>query len=574
MKCFFPQACRKRCRSTQTRTIDTHRLNLRESHSLDTSHGPSPRGPSFNGRPSPRFTSFTSKSFHNGRSTETRSPKDRKGSNSASRYTRDKVTDLSKGASTSAVLESDSEESGYGDTYGETMHTSTFDTHLDDTLCWNSSDATGKDTPASVTFNVLYESDDSDSGASYISVMPVPADRNNLRDTSTQTPGFSSVQSMNIPPVINRSFHTQTDQSPRNTSIQTSMLSTHSVAQQTKRSGKRRIDLLRSILMNVRDIKRQHGMDNNDDESIASDSSICTASLGKLNEDVTNMRAAGAKGDAVTQTAQDQMTQTVKLTQFENDIEHDSRQERLQGMMFDVRNIAGAVDLGQNANSHIASHQDHSTAFNDVCGLEHRSPAASVPHTVSTSLLSSHFSLPSVIQQNTADGYESSAHMATMQQESCAVSSFQEPTVNDRSRNRSITDADLDAITERINRLENYQIPSRLDRPSNVSISPDTFHGNDDSTRLRRRPRYSYVFPARRYMARQFTRSYDDIDALSYGNHDGGTTSHRRHYCPRRLNDVYGRYHLDDALDEATNISFQLKRMSSKMRHNLNIEPD
>ena len=121
-------------------------------------------------------------------STTPRSPLDR----SSHRRFNDSQ-DFKKGAAAAAALESESEESGYGETYGETMHASSFDTHLDEPSYWMGSEAGGKETPAT---NVFYESDDNESAASYITGIFLPVDPESLRDATSQTPGFAKVQTM------------------------------------------------------------------------------------------------------------------------------------------------------------------------------------------------------------------------------------------------------------------------------------------------------------------------------------------------------------------------------------------
>ena len=489
--------------------------------------------------------------------------------------------DFKKGAAAAAALESESEESGYGETYGETMHASSFDTHLDEPSYWMGSEAGGKDTPGP---SVFYESDN-ESAASYITGIFLPVDPESLRDATSQTPGFAKVQTMDVPPAMNRSHHTQTQVPPRNASMQTSTTSLHSIGAQTKRNSGSRANLLRSILMEVRDIKRQQGVDVSDVESIASDVTIRKETLEMLYRDVSALRSAGARGNATTQTVQEQTTQTAMRMFPEGDPQQQARQERLQGMLAELKNLKGDGTDSTNATPSRLQSTPHS-----ITDFDQRTPSRSVARTTPARFESpmaspaptSHASAAAAAAAAAGpavNGYggvhfayppETSHSMPALNQNGPAMGGY---------GSRRVTQEDLNAISDRLDRLQSYQMPPRRQlpmapmQPLPPPPPPPLLPPPPPPMPVVHMMPPSPPPSARRYRVREFARSYDDIDALSdesdYGGRRGRHRSPRGHHS---MSDVRGRYHLDEALDQANNAARELKKMSSKMKRNLRDE--
>ncbi|XP_076442566.1 muscle-specific protein 300 kDa-like isoform X3 [Babylonia areolata] len=543
------KATRRRCRSTQTRPGDLRQTVDSDTDNVDHQWR-SPRGPR-GGRggpfPSPRLRH--SRSGNISHSTLPRSPFDRSHLHHHHRRFNDSQQDLKKGAAAAAALESESEESGYGETYGETMHASSFDTHLDEPSYWMGSEA-GRATPG----NVFYESDD-ESAASYITGIFVPVDPESLRDAASQTPGFAKVQTMEVPPTLNRSHRTQT---PRNAAMQTSNSSLHSIGAQTKRKSGSRADLLRSILLEVKDIKKQQGVDGSDVESIASDVTIRKETLETLYRDVAALRNAGARGTATTQTQQEQQTQTSLRLFPEGDAQLQARQERLQGMLAELKGLKEGEDSTRPQSS-LADFDQRtpSRSLTRTTPARFESPAASPGpasrHSAATT------------PQPAVNGYHSGVRFAYPPETSHSMPALNQtfPAAGGAYGHRRVTQEDLNAISERLDRLQNY-VPPRRQLP----MPPPPMPAPPPPVVLMSPPPPPPP-PARRYRVRHFSRSYDDLDALS---DDGEYYGGRRRHRGRGVGDIRGRYHLDDALEEANNAARELKRMSSKMKRSLRDE--
>ncbi|KAK7104412.1 hypothetical protein V1264_019133 [Littorina saxatilis] len=570
---------RKRCRATQTRRVPDHRQSFdTDSDGLDPFQFRSPRGPrgggpgggggSGGGGPGSGGGGGGARGPHLRRSHgnvsgSPRSPLDR----SSHRRFNDSQ-DFKKGAAAAAALDSESEESGYGETYGETMQASSFDTHMDEPSYWNGSETGGKETPG----NVLYESDD-ESAASYISGIFLPVDPESLRDATSQTPGFAKVQTMDVPPSMNRSHHTQTLVPPRNASMQTSNTSLHSIGAQTKSRSGSRSNLLKSILLEVKDIKRQQGVDVSDTESIASDVTIRKETLEMLYRDVTALRNAGARGNAMTQTVQEQHTQTATRMFPEGDPQQQARQERLQGMLAELKNLKGDSSGGGGTDTNATPSRYQSTPHS-ITDFDQRTPSRSLARTTPArfeSPVASPAPASHAASHHTMNGF-GGVHFAHPPEQSYSMPALNNQQPMGGYGHRRVTQEDINAISDRLDRLQNYQMPPRRQLPPmpppQAPPLPPPPPPPAPAPAMALPIFYSPPSP-RRYRVRQFRRSYDDMDALS---DDDTHVLRRRGRSHHSMGDVRGRYHLDDALDEATEASRELRRVSSKMKRNLRDE--
>lgn len=434
------------------------------------------------------------------------------------------------------TLESESEESGYGDTYGDTMQASSFDTHLDEYSFVVESEKTC--TPLS-----YIESDD-ESTASFISGEFPPVDPENLIERSTQTPGHVRTQTLELKYYCRTSM-TQTENFHSAVGMQTSTLSLHSVGAQTKRSSNSRVNLLRGILSEVKDIKRQHGLSDSRNEtmSIASDVTISREMLESLYHDVASLRATGSKANAMVQTVFDQSTQTSSRLFPEGD----SQMQVQQGRTNDITE-----------EFHLLKRENQSNIQNTLPDFNHQIPTHSQVNTFPARFDSSY--LPA----QTVPAPFVNSHAYTAQDLSATFPPGTHAVMN--GGRRLVTQEDLNNISERLGRLNNYQIPYRqgpvlpayqpqvVTPPSQHQVMMPHFH----PTAAQHRP------------VREFTRSFDDIDVLT---NDAHRKRRRRSYQEGWSQDVVmDRYHLDDALLEAGRVARHLKRMSAKMKRNLKEE--
>ena len=564
---FFQQTTRRRCRGTQTG--DEPHLSIDSGADGPDHQRRSPRGPrGSRGAPFPSPRSRHSRS-NLSRSNTPGFPLDRP---SHRRFSDSPESKKGAAAAAAAALESESEESGYGETYGDTMHASSFDTHLDGSY-WMGSE-TGKDNPG----NVFYESDD-ESAASYITGIFLPVDPESLHDATSQTPGYAKVQTMDLPPALNRNHQTQTAVPPRDASIQTSSTSLHSMAAQTKRRSGSRADLLKNIVLEVKDIKKQQGVDGSDIESIASDATIRKETLERLYRDVSALRSAGARGNATTQTVQEQTTQTAMRMFPGADPQQQARQDRLQGILAELKSMKGEAS-NSNPTPSRAQSSPHSMPDFDQ-RTQSRSAARTTPARFESPMASpapassiAHAQTPAV------NGYNGVHFASEMPQPM--------PALDQAMGYRRVTQEDLNSLSDRLDRLQNYRMPPQRQMPvvQAPPPPPPQLPPPLPPPQLPPPPPPQPVMymppppplppppppppphhPPRRYQVREFARSYDDIDSLSEESGHGG-----RHSGRRRGPDVRGRYHLDDALDEAGDAARELRRMSSKMMRNLKDE--
>ncbi|RUS76923.1 hypothetical protein EGW08_015326 [Elysia chlorotica] len=446
-----------------------------------------------------------------------------------------------KGAAAAAGggAQSESDDSAYGDTYGENtmLHASSFDTHLDEPSYWAGSDLNNTHTPLS-----YIESDD-ESAASYISGDFTPVDPQLLRERGCQTPGHVRTQTLELadPPAPQTASSTQTESPGRAREMQTSTASLHSIGAQTKRSSGSRADLLRSILLEVKDIKRQQGIDTEDESgSIAgSDVTVTKERLEALYRDVATLRAAGATGTAATQTQSEQATQTAGT-----DPQALARQGKLNDMLEEIRQLKAGRRSVSPSNAH-----------STMPDFDPRTPSRSLNRTTPARFDSpvNHAPTPAPVPPPAVsvipNGHAPSADLNA---------SF--------PGRRRVTQDDLNNISQRLDRLSNYQFQRRQAPPPEPAYPPPVMMAPPlPQPQVMFAPPPATASP-RRYRVREFSRSYDDNDAMS--DNEG----RRRSPSRERRAGVMDRYHLDDALLQATRASRHLKRMSAKMKRSLRDE--
>ncbi|KAL8590280.1 hypothetical protein ACOMHN_006396 [Nucella lapillus] len=556
------QTRRRRCRGTQTSG------DVRQS--IESSEGDDPdfqwranRGPR---RARAPFTSPRLRRSRSGNLARANTPSLPPDHPSHPRRSQD-YHEFRKGAAAAAAaagLESEREESGYVETYGETMHASSFDTHLDASY-WMGSEA-GKDTPG----NVFYESDD-ESAASYITGIFLPVDPESLHDATSQTPGYAKVQTIDLPPTANRSHQTQTAAHPQNASMQTSTTSLHSIGAQTQGRSGSRADLLKSILVEVKGIKEQQGVDGSDGDSVASDATIRKETLERLHRNVTALRHAGVRGNATTQTVQEQTTQTTTRMFPGADPQQQARQERLQGTIAEIKSLRTETSDSNHTPSRAHSTPHSMTDF-DQRTASRSAARTTTPMRFESSVSSpapelrvNHLPPPSPVV-NGYNGVHFAPDMAGLPY-----------------GHRRVTRDELNSLSDRLDRLHNYQMAPRRQMPVHPAPMqpPPLPPPPPPPPQLPPPPPppqpVMYMPPppltpppppplpqphlCRRYQIREFSRSYDDIDVmLDGGGRRGGGDG------------VRGRYHLDGALDDATDASRELRRVSSRMRRDLRDE--
>ena len=493
-----------------------------------------------------------------------------------------RVEKLKKGAAAAAGCESDSEESGYGDTCGDTMHASSFDTHLEEPLDWLGSESR-LDTPT------VFDSD-TESITSFVTGVFPPVNPEDLRNAASQTPLHSRTQTDDA--MFPRSVETQTELTPHDSAVQTSTTSLHTIGAQTKKKSKSKSNLLRSILSEVKDIKRQQGMLSSnssfcDDVSVASDASIQKEQLETLYRDVQDLKNAGRQGDAMTQTISQQATQTSLRLFPEGDNVRRQRQGRFQELFEEV----GRIKTGDRSSpSQATSRSVFESPFDQrnrsslgtratSTQMESPKPISGEP-AVARSLsvgpyVNGFASAPPTggAQANGPQPYEYERHFMTTFPVDTAA---RPPPVTQRR----VTMEDLNNVNERLDRLRNYQLPPRRTLPINQQPAVDPSMAFAEGRRALPvmpppvmpppvMPPPVLVRP-RRYRVREFVHSYDDMDLMS-GGIDIRTTSRRRHRTSN-YGSVMGRYHLDDALSAAASTARHLKKLSTKMKRDLRNE--
>lgn len=516
---------RRRCRSTQTRFYGTGS----DSDEDGPGHSPwkLPRGPQARGLggsgggargPHP----FPSTLMRTPRSALGRSPNTSR-SNLRLRRRHNDSQDLKafkkSFAGANATLESESEESGYGDTLGEyTMHASSFDTHLDEPSMWMGSEHT--------PLTYIESESDNESTASYISGIFLPVDPKLQREKGTQTPGHAKTQTVELQETHN-TITTQTEELPQSVAVQTLDTSFHSIGAQTKRKSRSRANMLRSLLSEVKDIKKQHGLDDSRDDisSIASDATTINREiLETLTRDVAALKAASNQSSVANQTSTEHATQTIRFSE-----EEALQQSKMDEMLEDIRQLKAA---------HLSSEFDQRARpfYRATTPVRFEAPHSVTNHVPPQG-------------EPMANG-----HMYAVPQEMMAG-------------RRRVTQEELNNISERLEKLNNYQIPRRHNpyvspfATEVVTVPPPPPPAQPVIVQPTR------ALSPRRYRVREFTRSYDDIDMLSDDDYRS-----RRRRSHRGQGGVMERYHLDDAILEATRASKKLKIMSAKMKRNLHDE--
>ncbi|KAK3090120.1 hypothetical protein FSP39_009339 [Pinctada imbricata] len=504
-------------------------------------------------RPPSRFPSKSSLK-HTGRQLPT--PTRRRG-----HRPHDRSHDSLKKGGASAALESESEESGYGETY-YTMHASSFDNDAFDSVI----DTTMRGTPLGLVENNY---SDNDSTVSYITGDFPQADPNDLRDATSQTLGHARTQtnpdmwngsSRDISTQMPRVMQTQTDEMPRQISRSTQSL--QSIGAQTRRSHGSRTDLLKSILSEVKTMKAQRGLDSpqisEDSQSVRSDTTLKKGMLRNLLTDVTMLKDHGAHGEAMTQTQEEQATQTGNRLFPEGDPVRNARHGRIHNLMEEIRDMKGGR-ISRNTNSpnadmrsnisQVGTPVERSRPMSSVSGANRNSP---VRFGVPPRVYAQNGEIP---YQNGYDEYAAGPGYMPPQQYMPTPPGIDYP-------GRRVTQNDINAISDRIQRLQSYQLPPRRTLPPPPAPPPPP-------------PPPQFIVPVysanpRRVHFRDAPESYgDDLDGFLSDESEYEGVSAPRRGRRRRRNPDLDRLGIEDALDQAFGASKQLKRMSKKMKNSL-----
>lgn len=447
-----------------------------------------------------------------------------------------------KKGSAAAALDSESEESGYGETY-YTMHASSFDNDAFDSVI----ETTMPGTPVGLEQNNF---SDNDSTVSYITGEFPQTNPEDLRDATSQTHGNARTQTQpgmwgSLRDI--RAMETQTEGNSRYMNRSTQSL--HSIGSQTRRSNGSRTDLLKSILMEVKTMKNQRGLDTPSDNSqsrYGSDTSLKKGMLTNILSDVRTLKEHGAHGEAGTQTQAETSTQTGLRLFPEADPVRNARHGRLRDLMDDVKELQNGNALS-NAASPVADYRSQQTsAMGDP--IEQRplsrtnAPNRSSPVRFGASRP---YSVPPT--ESIPNGYPHHIPITTPP----AYGGIPYP-------GQGITVNDIQNINNRIQRLNDYQIPPRrtLPQPPPPPPPPQFIV-----------PVYASP-PPRRVTFQEFPRSYEDENdgfLSDESEYDGGIAPRRR----RRRGPNLDRYGIEDALTEACSAAKQLRKMSQKMKDSL-----
>lgn len=447
---------------------------------------------------------------------------------------------LKKGSA--AALDSESEESGYGETY-YTMHASSFDNDAFDSVI----ETTMPGTPEQNHYS------DNDSTVSYITGEFPSANPDDLRDATSQTHGNARTQThsglwngsqRDISTQMPRAMETQTDGFSRY--INRSTQSLQSIGAQTRRSNGSRTDLLKSILMEVKTMKSQRGLTSPSDNSqspYGSDTSLKKGMLVDILTDVRTLKENGAHGETGTQTETEQSTQTGPRLFPEADPVRNARHGRLRELMDDVKELKSG-----NANSVAASPvADYRSQQTSAMG----DPLEQSP-------------LSNTVTPNRSSPIRFGVTQPHATQDFQLPNSSITPNYgNIEYPGQRITMNDIHNINDRIQRLNNYQLPPRrtLPQPPPPPPPPPQFIV----------PVYASP-PPRRVTFREFPRSFEDENdgfLSDESEYDGGIAPRRRR---RRHTPTLERYGIEDALTEACSAAKQLRKMSQKMKDSLRDE--
>lgn len=463
--------------------------------------------------------------------------------------------------------ESESEESGYGETY-YTMHASSFDTNG----VFDVTSETLRGSPVGLEMNNF---SDDDSTVSYIVGNFPPVNPEDLKDAMCQTPGHAMTQTdtfsrtREMGTQVPRDMQTQT---PHTISMQTSNVSLHSIGNQTRRSSGSRTDLLRSILMDVQSIKRQRGVDSGsshpseeDSMSLASQTSLKRSMLQKLSKDVRTLKDKGSRGEAGTQTLTEQNTQTSLRIFPEGDPNRIARHGILNDLVDEVRHMRGSKNTSRTPTPFGNSRsQSHSRPSSRLGFVSDRPPLSSsvdagnraTPQRFGSPKLRSQTTVPTVNAVPQHNGYapyvspmNASVPLGGMNATAPAYfGNYSQPMYSDR---RHVTADDLNNISDRLERLRNYQIPPRrvIQPPP-----PPQYYVPFFAPPPRRRPRSVKILAGERDM--------EDGFLSDESEYEGEHSNPRRR---RRQRDRLDHYNLDNALDEA----LKIKRMSQRLRDSI-----
>lgn len=416
------------------------------------------------------------------------------------------------------LLESESEESGYGET--NTMHASSFDMTLDNERDFDGFQSTRALYSSNSEDDVSLQSTHSEQGATGGWVRD--ASSQTYCNVRTQTPKnfwFGSSFALSTDTLVNDLPENQMQAQQglnHNKSLQTSRMSLHSTGAQTGNSLKgSKTNLLRSILFEVKNIKSDKGLhqdqnmaDDDTDTNLSFPSTANGSILKEILKDVQIIRHSGAASDVATQTQSEQGTQT----SFSNDsVLHHLRHEKLRNMLDEVRGLPtdGKPTLetqpSTEASGHLLNKQSRSASEASIF--------SSVPNVTSGN---SSFARQSVTPGMQADfstfktntlhasqvNYESKpmAHSDPVRERQHqvhqlythypAASTFPGSshshqnsqnmilTMPPRFPRRKITQEDLNNASKRLERLRNYQLPeSRVHQfiPQQNPIPPTSF---------------------------------------------------------------------------------------------------
>lgn len=427
-----------------------------------------------------------------------------------------------KKSGSAALLDSESEESGYGETY-YTMHASSFDNVLDNSVFGEPTPTTMRGTPLGLENHFS----DGESTVSYLSTHAFGANPEDLRDAMSQTPGHTSTQTpadmwKKSKP---RAMQTQTGS---NTSL-------HSIGNQTRRSSGARADLLRNILFEVKGLKQQRGLDTSsyngtedDANSVRSDSTIKKETLQHVLHDVRELREADATGTAATQTVQEEGTQTSMKLFPEGDPIRNARLEKFNKLMNDVKDMKGSRPGTPGSRSRASTRSE-----TPVQRQRPRTPTR----------------LNTTMDASMQNGYTPSYVLPTYPQNLNATAPpgmigapmpmpHVQPFIPGR---RMVTQDDLNNISHRLERLQSYTLQRRPNPPPPP-------------------PQPQYVVPVYAAPPPRRRRPAPEDAYLSDESEYGDAEPPRR----RRI-----RPDLEEALAEASRSALQLKRMSKRMKDSL-----
>jgi hypothetical protein len=303
--------------------------------------------------------------------------------------------------------------------------------------------------------------------------------------------------------------------------------------------------------MEVKTIKDQRGLNSpsvNSQSPYGSDTSLKKGMLMDILTDVRTVKEHGAHGETGTQTQAEQSTQTGMRLFPENDPVRNARHGRLRDLMDDVKDLKGG-NTDSNTASPIADFQSQRTSA--MGEPMERRPLSQIGAPNRNSPV--RFGASRAYSDQNGEIHNGfmadNMHMPTNMPVPPAYGSVPYP-------GQHITMTDINNINDRIQRLNNYQLPPRrtLPQPPPPPPPPQFIV-----------PVYASP-PPRRVTFREIPRSYeDDNDGFlsDESEYDAGIAprrSRRRHAQP------LDRYGIEDAITEACSAAKQLRKMSKKMK--------